>query len=196
MGIRQVLTFLSGILFLAGFVPYAFSILKGKTKPAKASWVIWVTLDTITLAGMMAKNSVNGQIVGAVVGGWLIVALALKYGVRGWTSLDRFCLGGALGGVALWVAFNSPVMGLSVSVSIVFLGSFPTFVSAWRNPNREDKVAWTLFWISCVFAVVAIPKWTLQDAMQPITFFLIESTMMYLLYIRHKISSTNSSEIG
>ena len=72
----------------------------------------------------------------------------------------------------------------------MFIGSIPTFVSAWHDPSRESKVAWTIFWVSCVFAVMAIPKLTLQDAMQPVTFFLIESIMMYILYIRPKLKQS------
>lgn len=183
MDTKNLFSVAAGVLFILGFVPYAFSILKGETKPAKASWIIWASLDTITLVAMWANQSLNGQIIGAVVGAWVIVVLALKYGVPGWTRLDKFCLGGAVLGIALWTIFNSPTMGLITSVSVVFLGSIPTFVSAWHDPSRENKVAWTIFWVSCVFAVLAIPKATFQDAMQPITFFLIESIMMYILYI-------------
>jgi len=185
--IQKIFSVIAGVLFVLGFVPYVLSILAGKTKPAKASWIIWATLDTITLAGMLAESSLNGQIVGAVAGAWIIAALAMKYGVPGWTRLDKFCLVGAVLGITLWAIFNSPVIGLVTSVSVVFLGSFPTFASAWREPNRESKVAWTIFWISCVVVVMAIPKITFQDAMQPVTFFLIESIMMYLLYINPRL---------
>jgi hypothetical protein len=186
VNIQNTFSVIAGGLFIAGFFPYIRSILAGSTKPAKASWIIWASLDTITLAGMWAKQSLNGQIVGAVAGAWIIVALALKYGVPGWTKLDKFCLGGAILGIVLWAIFNSPIMGLVTSVSVVFIGSIPTFVSAWHDPGRENKVAWTIFWVSCVFAVLAIPKATFQDAMQPITFFLIESIMMYILYVKSR----------
>ena len=189
MEVQEIFSVVAGILFFAAFLPYIYSIVKGETKPTKASWIIWASLDTITLAGMAAKNSLNGQIIGAVAGAWIIAALAMKYGVPGWTRLDKLCLGGAILGIALWAIFNSPVMGLVTSVSVVFLGAFPTFASAWRNPSQESKLAWTIFWVSCVFAVMAIPKATFQDAMQPVTFFVIESTMMFLLYIKPRLES-------
>ncbi len=184
MEIKHVLTVIAGVLFLLGFVPYIYSILKGQSKPAKASWVIWAILDTITLAAMYAKNAVNGQIIGAVIGAWIIVVLAFLYGKPGWTKLDKYCLGGAALGIALWVAFNDPVWGIVVSNAVVFLGAFPTYKPAWNDPWREDKFAWTLFWLSCVFAILAIPAWTLEDATQPVVFFVVESIMMYIIYIR------------
>lgn len=78
--IQSVLSVVAGLLFLAGFVPYIIAIVRGETKPAKASWVIWASLDTITLLGMYAENAVNGQIVGAMLGAWVVVVLAIKFG--------------------------------------------------------------------------------------------------------------------
>lgn len=186
MSIKEIFTIIAGMTFVLGFVPYIRAILRKETKPAKASWIIWATLDTITIAGMYAENSINGQIVGAVSGAWIVVILALKYGVPGWTRLDKFCLAGAVLGIILWKTFSSPVLGIVTSLSVVFLGSIPTFVSAWKDPSREDKLAWTIFWISCVFAVLAIPAFTWADASQPIVFFTIESIMMYILYIHSR----------
>jgi hypothetical protein len=41
--VKQTLSVIAGILFVAGFFPYIKAILKGETKPAKASWIIWAT---------------------------------------------------------------------------------------------------------------------------------------------------------
>jgi hypothetical protein len=183
--IQEIIGIAAGFLFVVGFVPYVLAILRGETKPAKASWIIWATLDSITLTGMFFKDAVNSQILGAVFGAWVVVVLALKYGTRGWTKLDKFCLGGAVLGIVLWQVSGDPVFGIATSLGVVFVGSIPTFVSAWKNPSNEDKMAWTIFWVSCVCAVIAIPEWTLADAAQPITFFVIETIMMYILY-RHR----------
>jgi hypothetical protein len=129
---------------------------------------------------MLAKHAVNGQIVGAIIGAWVIVFLALKYGTPGWTRLDKFCLAGAIIGIALWKL--DPAFAIMASNITAFLGSIPTFVSAWNDPGKENRTAWTIFWISCACAIVAIPALTLADTVQPITFFLIESTMMFILY--------------
>lgn len=189
---KETLSVLAGVLFIAAFVPYIRAILRKETKPAKASWIIWATLDAITLLGMFFKDTVNGQILGAVLGAGVVAALALKYGTPGWTKLDKFCLAGAVLGIVLWQVFNDPVFGIVTSLSVVFLGSMPTFTAAWKDPSRENKLAWTLFWVSCVCAVIAIPQWTLADAAQPITFFAIESIMMYILFIRPRLLASRS----
>jgi len=187
--LKNTFSILAGILFALGYVPYIRAILRRQIKPAKASWIIWGTLDTITLAGMIAKHSVNGQILGAFIGVWIVIILTLKRGTPGWTLLDKFCLAGAALGIILWKASGDPVLGIMTSLIVVFLGSVPTFVSAWKDPSRENKLAWTLYWISCIFAFLGIPKWTLQDAGQPIDFLFIESIMMCILYVRPKLSA-------
>jgi len=136
---------------------------------------------------MYVQHSINGQIIGAVSGAWIIVILALKYGATGWTRLDKFCLIGAVSGIVLWKTFNSSNLGIITNAIVTFIGAIPTFVSAWKDPNKEDKLAWTIYWLSCVCAMLAIPRLTFEDVCQPLSFFLIESTMMFLLYIKPRL---------
>ncbi|MBI4020884.1 MAG: hypothetical protein HY369_01440 [Candidatus Aenigmarchaeota archaeon] len=178
-----VLGMLAGALFIAGFVPYIRAVLLGRTRPAKASWIVWAVVDTITFAGMLAEGTVNGQIVGTVLGLWVVLILALRYGIPGWTRTDKWCLGGAALGLALWATFSDPILAILMSQIVTVIGSVPTFVSAWSHPEREDKLAWTLFWVSCVITMAIVPEWTMAHAAQPIAFFAIESTMMAILFL-------------
>jgi hypothetical protein len=181
---KTTLSLIAGILFIIAFIPYIIAIVRRQTRPSKASWLIWAALDTIVLAGMYAEHTMNGQIIGATVGAWIIFVLSIKYGTSGWSRLDLFCLAGAVIGIGFWQTFNDPTLGILISCGVAILGSMPTFKSAWKNPAQEDKLAWTIFWLSCVCALAAIPAWTVADAAQPIAFSVIESTMMVILYIR------------
>ena len=179
--------FFSGLafmLFMCAFWPYIRAIVLRETKPAKSSWVVWCLLDLIVFVTMWKQGVLNGQILGAVLGSGIIVALALKFGEKGWTLQDKICFAGAAFGIVLWYLFDSPFLAMMMSLAIIFWAAIPTFVSAWKNPESENKMAWTLFWLSCVAAMFAIPSWTWADAAQPITFLIIESVMMYLLFVR------------
>ena len=181
----EKLFIISGILFIAGFIPYIISIFdkQNPTKPEKVTWIIWLTIDIIVCAGMIAAKTVNAQIIGAVIGCSVVVILALKYGTSKWSKLDIFCLIGAALGIILWIVFQDPILGIVISQSVAVIGSIPTFVSAWKNPERENKLAWTIFWASCVFAMIAIPRWTLADATQPVAFFAVKSIILSILFI-------------
>lgn len=181
---KDTLSVIAGIIFLIGFAPYITAVLRKKARPVKVTWFIWASLDCITLVGMYAKEAVNGQIFFATIGATIVFILSVKFGMPGWTKADKWCLVGGIFGIILWILFDNPVFAIVVSLVVGFIGSIPTFVSAWDNPSNEDRTAWTIFFISCVVAMIAIPQWTLEDAAQPITFTIIETTMMYILYVR------------
>jgi hypothetical protein len=178
--LKTALSVISGLLFLAAFVPYIRAILKG-AKPRKASWIIWGALDVITIAGMLASGTFNFQIAGAVVGATTVVVLSFKHGESGWTTTDKLALAGAALGLVLWAVTRNPRVGLFVSLAVTFLGSIPTFENGWKTPEHENIVAWSLYTISCFFALAAVPKWDLANAGQPITFTVIEVIMMIIL---------------
>ncbi len=184
MGFQKFFTILSGILFLIGFVPYALAIIRNQTQPAKASWIIWAVMDSITFFGMIAEKSLNGQMIGVIIGVWFIVGLAIWKGSGGWTRIDKFSLAGSAMSLALWAIFQNALLGLICISAVGFIGSFPTFASAWKDPSKENKLAWIIFWVSCVSATIAIPKWDIANALQPLTFLSIETIMMYILFIR------------
>jgi hypothetical protein len=196
VNIKTIFSIIGGILFALAFAPYILAILgkgidfqkrkvisKERTRPQKSTWIIWATLDSIILIGMLSKRAINGQIAVAVICAWLVVRLTVKHGKPGWSKLDKLCIGGAVFGIILSLVFGNAIPGIAAGCAVLLIGSFPTFASAWKKPSNEDKTAWTIYWISCVFTMMAIPKLTFQDMAQPITFFLIESVMIYILYI-------------
>ena len=195
MTIKEIFSVLAGVLCVIGYIPYINSVVRKKTTPARATWLIWAFLDIIILAGMYAKGAINGQILAAFVGASTVSVLSLKYGVPGWTKIDKISIGGSIVGVVLWWVFANPIFGIVISLAVVFIGSIPTFVSAWDNPNRENKTAWIIFFISCLCAIVAIPKWTLEDAAQPFTFLIIEIIILYIIFSRSNVRVETSKRI-
>ena len=184
MDIQSILTTTAGVVFVLGFLPYIISIVWGDGKPSKATWITWLVLDSILLVGMYTEDSVNGQIIGATIGAFIIIVLALKYGTPGFTPLEKWCLAGGAIGITLWLTFDAAILGILMSNAVIFIGAVPTMKSAWKNPKNENKVAWTFFWVSCLFALAAIEEWTLAEIAQPVNFTIIETIMMYLLYVR------------
>lgn len=180
----------AGVLFLLGFLPYVVAIWRGQAKPAKATWLIWGIVDTVIVAGMYSTNALNWQMIGCTLGTWLVAALALKYGAPGWTRLDKYSLAVAVTGILVWLAQGDPVFGILISLGVVVLGSVPTIISAWQEPGRESRVAWLMFWVSCIFAIIAIPRWTIADAAQPLVFLSLQSAMVGILYLRRHAPTT------
>ena len=180
---RWYLSQLAGIIFLIGFIPYIAAIVKHQTQPMKATWLIWMSLDGLTLAGMYAKQSVSGQIVGAFAGACLVFLLSLKYGKPGWTKIDGWTLAGAIVGVGLWWAFDSPVLGILMAQLTGLVVATPTFMNVWHRPQDESRFGWCFFWASCIPALIAIPALSWEHTLQPLGFLTGNTIMMYLLFI-------------
>lgn len=178
---RAAIALLSGLIFAAAYVPYIFGMVKGGKQPMRSSWFIWALLDTITMASMIVQHAVSPMVVASTLGCWTVFALSFRYGKPGLDALDVFCLCAAALGVGLWAVFDSPALGLTLSLSVTFIGSFPTFASGWRTPQDEDRTAWRLYALSCALAIASIPRWDFADAAQPIVYFVIAGAMVVIL---------------
>lgn len=185
--IKSGFSILSGALVVAGFVLYLVDTLKGKTTPRKSTWIIFLVLDGIAFAGMWMEHKLNGQIFASVVVAAFSMVLAFRYGKSGWTTRDKLCLGGAAGALLLWWLSGDAVVGIFVSMSVLVLGAIPMLIETWEDPGSEDRIAWLIYWLSCVAMLLGIREWTLAEASQPVAFTIIETTMVCITWFRwHK----------
>ena len=176
----------SGILFFVAFLPYVWAILHGQTVPSPVSWFIWASTDTLTLMAMRKEDATRGQLTGAVAGAWLITLLAIMFGKPTIGLIEWASIIGACAGIVLWKRTGNPVTAIVCSQAAVFIGAIPTIVGAYAYPSQEDPLAWIIWFLSCVCALLAIRKerWTLVNALQPLTFTAIETIMVALVVIR------------
>lgn len=184
MDYRYIFGVAAGILILASYVPYIHSIFQGRTKPMKSTWISLALLDTLMIASLFAKHAVSAQIAGSLIGIWTLAILSVPYGMPGWRTIDTVTLIIAFIGAALWWYEQDAMFGLIGSTVAYFVSYIPTFVSAWEDPTREDRLAWMMCFISCIFALIAIPIWNFEHAIQPVSFFVSEGVMIFLIFFR------------
>ena len=174
---------LAGLLSLAAFVPYIIAIVKGATKPNRATWWIWTTNGLILLASYYASGaeSTVWVAVGYFVGSLLTAVLALRYGEGGWSPFDRSCLLGAALGLLFWWMFNSSIVALVTTLFVDFAGALPTIRKAYRAPETEDRVAWGLFISGNTVNLLAVEAWSFAIAVYPVYMFLASGTIAALV---------------
>jgi hypothetical protein len=187
--LASVLSQISGIVFCAGFVPYIIAILRRNAAPSKVSWIIWPLCDTIGGVGMYYAHALNSQIVGAIFGAWIVCILALFFGKKGWEKTDVACLATAMLGIVLWKLTASPTWAIIFSQGSVLIAGWPTACNAYREPFKEDLVAWILWTTSCLLELAALTVahlWSIDAAAQPVTFMIVEGTVLIVLIIRRR----------
>lgn len=178
----------AGALGLLSYVPYVRSIFAGKTRPNRATWWIWTVLGTVLTASYYAVGArdtvwFTGIATAGTIG---ISLLSLKYGVGGWTPLDRACLGGAALGLGLWFITGTPLAALSLTMFVDMLGYVPTLRKAYCEPESEDRMAWTLFLAGAILNLAAVRTWTFGIAAFPVYVAVLNGIVFSLLVAKRR----------
>jgi hypothetical protein len=170
---------IAGIITLGGFIPYWQTICSGKTRPNRATWLIWTIVGTI-IAYNYREGGADATMwvpISYVIGPLLTSILSIKFGEGGWTTLDRICLIGVAIGLILWWLYQLPFLTLGINIGIDFLGAIPTIHKSFREPYSENLFAWWLFWLGNVLNVLAIDRWELQIIIHPIYMLLVTTAI-------------------
>ncbi|HSX14909.1 MAG TPA: hypothetical protein VLE72_03330 [Candidatus Saccharimonadales bacterium] len=156
----QTLGIIAGILALIAPIPYIRDIIKGTTKPNRATWFIWTALLAIALAGQLASGGTYSTLLtaGDLLGTFIVLMLAVKFGVGGWQTIDKLALAGAALGLILWRLFNSPALALAMIILVDYSGGLPTILKAHRDPDSETISSYWLVGIGSALAVISVGK--------------------------------------
>lgn len=135
---------LAGLVCVAAFPIYIRAILRGETKPNRASFFIWTLTGLLLLESYHAAGADETLWVAWVyfIGPLIIWLLSLKHGVGGWSPLDRVCLTLALLSAVLRLSVASPEAALGFNIFIDVLAAIPTLKKSWLKPEEEDLPAW------------------------------------------------------
>lgn len=150
---------LAGILALVQFVPYVRDILRHKTKPERASWLIWTVLSGVIFASQVAKGGGPSLWMSAMqgVGNLTVLVLAFKFGtISGFNRRDSIALVLAGVGIILWALTKEPTIALMVAIAVDAIGATLTIVKGYRDPESETMLTWVLSDLSGLFAALAV----------------------------------------
>ncbi len=180
---QATLGLLAGIIGFLAFVPYILDTLNRKTKPNKATWIIWAVLGLIIAASYWSAGARDTAWtpIGYAIGILAVAALSLKYGEEGWTALDKACLIGAGAGLAVWAITSEPVFAFVLTTIIDAVGGIPTILKAYRRPESESRAAWAMFLVANSLNLLAISEWSLVIALYPVYVFVLSITMNALI---------------
>src|ERR1700733_1768922 len=110
----EIFAIIVAVMMVAGAPPYLLDILKGKTKPQRASWFIWSLLGIIAFFSQLKLHGAWSLVfVGLdAIGNLLVFGLSFKYGSGGWGITDRIALVIALISLTISIVLHQPVLAL------------------------------------------------------------------------------------
>lgn len=176
----------AGVVSLVAFIPYILAILRGETRPNRATWWIW-TVVGLMLGASYYSSGANHTIwvpVSYIIGPLATAILSIEYGEGGWTRFDRSCLLGAGVSMVLWWIFSSPLIALLINLFIDLMGALPTIRKAYHEPESEDRLTWALFFAGNTVNLFAVETWTFAISVYPIYMFLGSGIITALVFFR------------
>jgi hypothetical protein len=188
MSTLAILGVSSAILNGIGFVPYVRAILRGKTKPERASWWIWTVIVLVALAAQAAAGATWSLFLagGLFVGDVVVALLSLRYGYGRFKGRDFLSLAVAVFGVWLWKVTNNPLAALVVIIAVDFLGNWLTLIKSWRAPYSENLITWMTISVAAAAGVLSVGSFNSTRIVFP-AYVLIANcfTAATILYRRH-----------
>lgn len=174
----------AGILAVLAYVPYITSIVRGKTKPERATWVIWTMVGVLALASYRASGAEQTIWLAVAYAAcpFVVVVLSLWYGQGGWTRLDQTCLLLVIASLVIWWLLSSALSALLIHLTIDFLGLVPTIKKVYFQPESESRAAWTISSLGCLVNLFAIDQLSFAIIVHPVYHFVGGLSVLSLLW--------------
>ncbi len=188
----QIWGYISEIISVVCFLPYVRDILLKKTKPERASWLIWTMLGGIAFFSQLAKGASNSLWMPGVqtFGVILVFLLSLKFGTGGLSKRDLIALAFSGLGLGLWYLTKEAATALYIVIAIDAVGALLTAVKAYEDPESETMSTWFLSGLSGFFATLAVGSFNLVLLSYPVYIWIINWVVVAAMVIGSKKLST------
>jgi hypothetical protein len=187
--VKAVLGLVAGIIAFLAYIVYVVSILKGRTKPNRATWWIWTFMGLVLALSYHFSGAENTIWVPYVefLGPFIIAVLSLKYGEGGLNSrTDLICLGGAIASVILWIIFNNPLIALVTNLAVDSFALIPTIKKSYLRPEGEDFWGWFGTGLADSLNMFAVERFTFAILVYPIYMLVSDLIIIFILLLRKK----------
>ncbi len=185
---QEIAGYLTGVLLIVGFIPYLLDIFRHKTKPERASWLIWGILGTIAFFSQLASGASWSLVltgVDTLIVLW-ILGLSIKDGVGGFTKLDITSLILAGIGLIAWYFTHQPLTALLLVLFVDAIGVILTIIKTYNEPETETMFAWLMASLAGLLSAVAVGKLDLTLLLYPAYIFLANGLVAATVIIGKK----------
>lgn len=173
---------------IVGYVLYLRSVFFGATRPHIFTWLIYAIIDALIFFIQLYDGGGPGAWVTfvGVIGNTAIALSCIKSGERRIAQSDWISFAGALVGIVLWQAADSPLLAVVIVTITNTLAVFPTLRKSFMYPHEESIAIWALDLLRFSFALFALSSFTLTTALFPIGILITNSTLVGIIVMRRK----------
>ena len=186
---------LSGIFSAISYPPYILSIVRGKTKPERASWLIWSVLTAMGFFSQLAVGATHSLWLPGIQGLGVIIVfiLSIRYGFGGLLFRDVVTLIAAVITLIIWYLTESPVIAVYLIVLIDGMGAWLTVLKSYQHPESETLITWALSGTGGLCAILAVGSFNAPQLSYPLYISIANFAVVVAILIgrRHLINQPN-----
>jgi hypothetical protein len=188
--IDQNWVFLAVAINLVGAVIYAYSVVRGKTRPNRVTWFILSFAPLLAFAAMIFQGVSFRESVFTLETGIspLIIFISTFFARQPkWeiTKFDLVCGALSIVGFMLWIILKEGNIAISFAIAADGLAFLPTLVKAFRYPETESPYAFMMGVVAAIIALAIITKWNFEHVAFPM--YILIADVLATLFIYFKL---------
>jgi len=184
----QYLVFLAAGAFLVAAYIYVRSMLKGKVKPNRVSWLLWAIAPLIGSAAAVSNGTGLAAVPVFMAGFCPLLILVASFAVEGahWklVKLDYACGLLSILAIVFWGVTSDPDIAIMFAIFSDALASAPTLIKGWQYPETESVWPYLIGVFGNFTSFLAITAWTFSQYAFPAYLEII--SILLVLSIYHK----------
>ncbi|MDX6630735.1 MAG: hypothetical protein QOH00_2981 [Gaiellales bacterium] len=188
---RAAFGVLAGILQLVAAAPYLRDILRGSTRPQRATWMIWTTLSLVVFASQWASGATWSLALtaGQALSCGAVFALAIRRGVGGVSRVELMLLGLAALGVVGWQVAGDPTVATCSVVAADLIAVALMLPKTYRQPGSETLATYAIGVVSTIFALAAVDSAAPSLLIYPLYILVADGVVVALIVLRRRTLS-------
>jgi hypothetical protein len=186
---RADLGLLGAAIVLIGSGWYIWTILRGQTRPLKATWAVFALVAILGALGARSGGAGPGADVAYVLVGFtaIVFLLSLHYGKPGVRRMDWLLGMSAVSAFALWKLLGlPPSFAGSMAAAADAVGLSFTLRETFGKPGSESLAAWTIKASGCIVCAAATAQLTYAALVYPLWLVSCDSSLVICILLARR----------
>lgn len=188
--IDQNWVFLAVAINVVGACIYAYSVVRGKTRPNRVTWFILSFAPLLAFAAMISQGVSFRESVFTLETGispLIIFASTFFSKQPKWkiTRFDLVCGALSIVGFSLWLILKEGNIAIIFALIADGLAFLPTLVKAFKYPETESPYAFIMGAIAAIIALAILTTWDFKHVAFPL--YILIADILATLFIYFKI---------
>lgn len=179
---------LGGVVNIYGIFSYSRDTLQGKTRPNRATWLMWAIAPIIAGIAALAEGAgwASVPVLMAGVGSLFVLLASFVNSDSFWQlgTLDYVCAVLSLLALILWQITREPEIAIAFAILSDVLATAPTIVKSWEDPDSESPSAYVAGLFNALTSFTAFTTWNFSEIAFPLYLVFVCTCMIITLYRR------------